>query len=239
MGKKDDAPAGAPLWMVTYSDMVTLLMTFFVMLLAMANFDDMEKVAAVTGSIRTALGTQADPPMKVGNGEKTATSDSENDGERDVDQMRSEMSVSLAEHLSDDRIKMTQDLTEVRIKLGDRVLFAPGSAELHPAAYRLIADLARGLKGKKVDVFIEGHSDSTGSVEDNWAMSSERALAVLIALQERGDLDGRFMQARAMGQYHPADTKTGSVDWNRRVEIVIRARDNSAHEAYLDIEGGR
>ena len=37
--KKEEKPAGAPAWMVTYSDMVTLLLTFFVMLLAMASFE--------------------------------------------------------------------------------------------------------------------------------------------------------------------------------------------------------
>ncbi len=54
--KKAPAPAaGAPAWMVTYSDMVTLLLTFFVMLLAMANFDDLVRRDAVLESIREAL----------------------------------------------------------------------------------------------------------------------------------------------------------------------------------------
>ena len=55
MKKKKEA-VGAPLWMVTYSDMVTLLLTFFVMLLAMANFEDIKRIDAVLGSIQASLG---------------------------------------------------------------------------------------------------------------------------------------------------------------------------------------
>ena len=54
--KEEQASAGAPLWMVTYSDMVTLLLTFFVMLIAMANFEQVGRVQAVFQSIRLALG---------------------------------------------------------------------------------------------------------------------------------------------------------------------------------------
>ena len=54
--KEDDPPAGAPAWMVTYSDMVTLLLTFFVMLLAMASFESPGRVDKVIESLRRAFG---------------------------------------------------------------------------------------------------------------------------------------------------------------------------------------
>ena len=50
---------GAPMWMSTFSDMVTLLLTFFVLLLSMASFEDPSKVQAVFESIRSALGAHA------------------------------------------------------------------------------------------------------------------------------------------------------------------------------------
>ena len=55
--KKEDKKGGAPEWMVTYSDMVTLLLTFFVMQLAMANFEDPGKIDAALESIRAAFGS--------------------------------------------------------------------------------------------------------------------------------------------------------------------------------------
>ena len=69
MGKKkkppDPAP-GLPPWMMTYSDMVTLLLTFFIMMLAMANFDDIQKIQAVFKSIRKALGVGGSNTALIG-----------------------------------------------------------------------------------------------------------------------------------------------------------------------------
>jgi chemotaxis protein MotB len=55
-GGDEGGGPSAPFWMVTYSDMVTLLLTFFVMLLAMANFEEVGRVDAVFESIRLVLG---------------------------------------------------------------------------------------------------------------------------------------------------------------------------------------
>ena len=233
MPKKKAAPAGAPLWMVTYSDMVTLLMTFFVMLLAMANFEDATKVDAVMGSIQLALGR--------GTGDHTAPGTEKfpekPEGKSDMDKVGSKLSDALANHLSDDLIKMSQTPTEIRIKLPGRILFAPGSAELHPAALQLLADIAGALRDKKVNLEVEGHTDGTGGADENWLVSAERALAVLSELQERGGLDGRYLKGVAMGQYHPANLEGGSSEWNRRVEIVIRTREGAAYEALQTFEG--
>lgn len=53
----EEPEPGAPLWMATFSDMVTLLLTFFVLLLSMASFEEPTKVSAVIQSIRTAFGS--------------------------------------------------------------------------------------------------------------------------------------------------------------------------------------
>jgi chemotaxis protein MotB len=53
--KKKDAKSGAPSWMVTYSDMVTLLLTFFVLMISMSQVDKVKFFQAV-GSLRGALG---------------------------------------------------------------------------------------------------------------------------------------------------------------------------------------
>ena len=53
--KCEECEEGAPLWMVTYSDMVTLLLCFFVMELSMANFLDPGKVDAALKSMKAAF----------------------------------------------------------------------------------------------------------------------------------------------------------------------------------------
>lgn len=236
MPKKKEAPAGAPLWMVTYSDMVTLLLTFFVMLLAMANFEDTSKVDAVMGSIRFALGSGSQPKDGVGPGTKAHEYEVNKSA---LDKVGTSLQDSLNKQFSDQAIKMTRTKTELRLQLGERILFAPGSAEVNPAAYQVLRDIGRALEGQSVTVEVEGHTDATGPVDENWRMSSDRAIAVLLELQERGELDGRYLEAVAMGQYHPANLDGGASDWNRRVELVIRGREPSALDALQILEGGK
>jgi chemotaxis protein MotB len=220
--------------MVTYSDMVTLLMTFFVMLLAMANFDEMSKVNAVMGSIRVALGS-GDSGEGVGAEVRPDVEDSE--AKSPLEATGAQLREALAQHASKHFIQLTQTETEIRIRLSDRIMFETGKSTLYPTAYQILKEVSRSLKGKNVFVEVHGHADGTGRPESNWQVSSDRALAVLNELQSRGELDGRFMRAVAMGQYHPADLETGSSDWNRRVELVIRSRDGVAFEVIQGLEG--
>ncbi len=144
MGKKN-APAGAPLWMVTYSDMVTLLLTFFVLLLAMANFEDIQRVDAVLGSIQASLGMGSREVSGSATGDAMEEGlEADSQAEADFHNLRAQLDVALSAQLSNDLIKLTQEQTEIRITLSDRILFAPGSAELHPVAYRMVSDTPTG-----------------------------------------------------------------------------------------------
>ena len=59
--KKAEAPAGAPDWMVTYGDMVTLLLTFFVLLLAMSEIKQDQKMMDFMQAVKEAFATRAVP----------------------------------------------------------------------------------------------------------------------------------------------------------------------------------
>ena len=88
--------------------------------------------------------------------------------------------------------------------LDPRILFAPGSTELHPSSYGLLADVADALKDKDVNLYVEGHTDGTGDSSQNWKISALRAVSVVEALEERG-VPGGHMQARGIGEHAPAD----------------------------------
>ena len=49
--KKVECPSGAPAWMCTFADLMSLLMTFFVLLLSMASLDQ-QKLKEALGSLR-------------------------------------------------------------------------------------------------------------------------------------------------------------------------------------------
>lgn len=241
--KEAPPPAGAPAWMVTFSDMTTLLLTFFVMLLSMANFDDLVRLNAVMESIRDAL-SLGNFDVKLSSAEEQSSPYAESPSANDsLAPMVVKLREALAEHLSDDRVRMTNERTEVRIQLDDRVLFGPNETSIHPAAYGLIGDIARAVAGEPVNIICEGHTDATGSPRENWELSADRAVSVVMALQEQGPIPGKRLEAHGFSHYRPVETTEGNPsDWNRRVEIVIHSDQRGAYsvlDAVEALEGGR
>ena len=229
--KKEESKAGgAPEWMVTYSDMVTLLLTFFVMLLAMATFESPGRVDKVIESLRRAFGVggYSPSPEKVQRNPAANTSETKSTKDQ-VKPIVTQLREILSKKISDDLVKMTKTRTEVRVMLDPRILFAPGSTELHPSSFGLVADLANAVKDKEVRLFVEGHTDSTGDSSRNWEISAMRAVSVVEALEERG-VPGNVMQARGMGEFSPADIVDGNSSWNRRVELIVQSDNSSGYE---------
>ena len=216
--------------MVTYSDMVTLLLTFFVMLLAMASFESPGRVDKVIESLRRAFGVggYSPSPEKVQKNPAANTSESKSTKDQ-VKPIVTQLREILSKKISDDLVKMTKTRTEVRVMLDPRILFAPGSTELHPSSFGLVADLANAVKDKEVRLFVEGHTDSTGDSSRNWEISAMRAVSVVEALEERG-VPGKVMQARGMGEFSPADIVDGNSSWNRRVELIVQSDNSSGYE---------
>jgi len=209
--------------MATFSDMVTLLMTFFVMLMAMANFEDTQRVEAVFHSIRSALGVGATQLNRVGSHNEPQSMTPDEPRQESIQPILARLRQALSKHLSDDLIRMTSNEQEIRVRLDDRVLFRPGSATLHPAAYALLQDVATVLAEEAVEIRVEGHSDASGTPTSNWELSGDRATAVVIALNEKGPIPGERLEADAFGQYRPAASFGEVESWNRRVELVLRS----------------
>jgi chemotaxis protein MotB len=239
--KPDEKRAGAPDWIVTYSDMVTLLLTFFVMLLAMASFDDPGRVDKVIESLNRAFGVGGYSPSPEKAQKNPAANTSESKSKKDqIKPIVEQLKAILSKKISDDLVKMTKTRTEVRVMLDPRILFAPGSTQLHPSAFGLIADVAMAVKDRDVHLYIEGHTDGTGDSSRNWEISAMRAVSVVEALQERG-VPGKIMQVRGLGEFAPADIVDGNSSWNRRVELIVQSDNSSGHDVVraLGSSGGR
>lgn len=108
------------------------------------------------------------------------------------------------------------------VTLGD-VLFRTGQSQLQPGSANDIAKLADFFRrNPERTATIEGHTDSVGSANANYALSERRANAVLSALIRQG-VPANQLRTRAFGEDNPIasnDNNTGR-QMNRRVEIVI------------------
>lgn len=195
-------------WLISYSDFLTLLFTFFVALFSLSTMD-LWKAEKFTGSLRKAFKV-IDEPIPF-----------EEDRNRAVIE-------DLKKLLNDiSGIEVKSDIRGIIITLPSALLFDLGSAQLkHESieALRRISEYLREIPGK---ILIEGHTDNvpllpTSIYKSNWELSAARAASVLHFLIQNGLSPDRFTIA-GYGEYRPIesnDTSEGRSK-NRRVELII------------------
>lgn len=231
--KCPECEEGAPAWMVTYGDMVTLLLTFFVMLLTTATIDGFQLrliLAAFPGlgSLEGGNTLEAGRLAELGN---TIESLPSLDRGRALDQARREAVSIFAPEIQSQQVRIQEDERGLVISLASDAFFAPASANVQIEQTRdVLQRLAQLLGDPDLDdrtFRIEGHTDSlptdpNGPFPSNWDLSAARSLSVLRFLTEFGVADEQF-QVMGLGRTRPLrdnGTPEGRA-YNRRVDVII------------------
>lgn len=236
---------GAPAWMATFADLVTLLMCFFVLLFAMSTTQQ-ETYKELVKSLRSALGAQAVPESGTREGltmhpipsEKTMDSQSVDELggmiEKELDDIVSEVRELVLFNKLGGEVSVTKTEAGVVITMSDLLLFSAGGTQLSPKGMEILEKVASVLSRLAYHVKIRGHTDSepiTSSIyPSNWELSSARASTVARLLVANG-VPPFYISAEGYAQYHPVasnDTALGRAR-NRRVEIVYE-RDSIARQ---------
>jgi chemotaxis protein MotB len=204
--------------MATFSDLVTLLLTFFVMLMSMANFDDPTKVNAVLSSLRDQLGADGFDAALLGPGDGKHMNPTVG-MDVSLSPLLANLGVAFRQHLSDAVVEIDAEQDELRVDLPEGAFFREDSAEVHPNGYLLLAqvgDLMATEESVVVDVI--GYA-APGEGLDPRLMGARRAVAVIGRLREK--VGGERMSATAYGPDAP-DPTSGAGAWNRRIGLVFR-----------------
>ena len=231
MPEEECPPPGLPMWMATYSDMVTLLLTFFVLLLTMASMDPTKFVQAKT-SIESAFGwsTKAAPvPFSIPVLPSPPKSQYTPIPRQSPIQHFKRIKTDLEMTKLDKQVEAVQrDNDSIILRIHDNVLFEQGKIELNPAAYPILRKVADIIRPLPMTMRIEGHTDSTplaAGKGSNWDLSVARAVAVM-AFYQRGELFAQDrMSAAGYGDSRPLapNTTPESKAQNRRVDFIIRS----------------
>ncbi|MDX9801049.1 MAG: flagellar motor protein MotB [Spirochaetia bacterium] len=232
--KKKCPPEGAPEWMVTFSDMTTLLLTFFVMMFTTATVDGSDIrliLSAFQGLGALSGGNTLDAEGKLAElGNNVMAMPSRQAG-KSLDRARKLAVALLQPELKSKMVRVTEDERGVVISLSADAFFRPASAELNIDAARNtiqnISNLMKAdeMKGRKFR--IEGHTDSTptdenGEWKSNWELSTARATSIIHYLKDF-NVDEKKLQAAGFSDTVPMatnDTEEGRA-YNRRVDIII------------------
>ncbi len=224
----EDEPAGAPAWMVTFADLMSLLLTFFVLLLSFSH-TEVVKFRQAMGSIRNAFGLMSEnESSQVPIGDDTVTEDLTNIGGHGLtpEQLEQQLQAVLEEHGLEGRGEARQTMHGVVLQVEGDLMFDSGKAELSENSFAMLEGLARYIAQVEHHVDVVGHTDnvpiSTSVFPSNWELSAARAGQAVRYLVEHGVPAGRL---RAIGQ---ADTvpiagneTPGGRAANRRVEFVF------------------
>ena len=236
---------GAPKWMTTFADLSTLLLTFFVLMLSMANID-IQKFRELLGSVRDAFGVQYQEQgdyqaaVKEDLFQKQSTPSNQNAGEpknRSSAFDASDEFTGQEEAIDDIRHAISQtnmgDMADIRsgnrgirMRIKGALMFDAGEAKLKPQALPLLDSLADVLNRHGYYLLVEGHTDAipitTERFPSNWELSGSRAAAVLRHLIEVG-IDAKRLTCVGLSDSCPIadnDTPQGRAK-NRRVEFVL------------------
>lgn len=239
--KPEECKAGAPEWMVTYGDLVTLLMCFFVLLFAFSEIDA-QKFDAVMKSFQGSAGvlesgkslTEDELVFDASPEQETTPPETSPEQLEIVQEILKEMTEQLEAELSgqdlSDVIEFNIVDTKLIIKLKDNVLFDPGKADIKTDALPILNILGKTLKGDifaNSDFRIEGHTDNvpihTIRFPSNWELSASRATSVLRYFVNELDFSERQLGISGYADMRPLetnDTPEGRAA-NRRVEIIV------------------
>jgi chemotaxis protein MotB len=223
--KKQHQEEGAPGWIVTFSDLMSLLLTFFVLLLSFSTISEKDFQKAVM-SLQGAFGVLSHMQTEI-----RPISEMPRVNRSAMDRAARRLRRQLQIRGQDKDVKVEFDATGgLKIVLPTAILFGSASADLMPAAAPVLQDVADVLKSLP-EVFIEvrGHTDSrpmtsSGRYRDNYDLSYFRADAVARRVQTVGQIPMRQFEVVACGDSQPVatnETEEGRAA-NRRVEIFVR-----------------
>lgn len=214
MAKRVEAPPeGTPDWMLTYGDMVTLLLCFFVLLFTMSEIKQ-DKLTKTMRAFQMQLGVlpkhKATVQIFVQSPRMTQTE------------------ANVLRRGPPGRHPSVQTIVEderVKVIIGGQKLFEPGSAQLKPTGRLFLRqEVAPGMRGYPNRIEIRGHTATTRlEHQDVWFLAYERAYAVMRFLADEGKINERRFRVISCADHEPRDsnlTEEGRKN-NRRVEIIM------------------
>jgi chemotaxis protein MotB len=220
-------------WLVTYADMVTLLLAVFIVLYALSD-TNVRKFTAFAQSVSAAFSTdvfQGEQAVSITDGADIAPSVGNFDsGSGVVASDFKTVNAAISDYVIGKglagQVSVDQVPEGIAIRIKDALLFQPGRAALDDRSTEVLQRIAGTLAGYPNPVRIEGNTDDiapTGPFyTDNWHLSTARAIAVLDVLTQAG-IDPARLAAAGRAQFNPLVANTSEVNraTNRRVDILI------------------
>ena len=235
--KSEDDSGGTGTWMVTFSDLSTLLLTFFVLLLSMSSMDE-RKLKSLMSNFTSSCGILLfkeygeiyQPKEVLIEGITAKLKDTL--VIRKADDPPDDLSANMEEELLKSvggRLEIEYFKEGFKLVFGDELLFPPGSAEIREEMFPVFKKVARFMLYTDYQVYIDGHTDNIpmqggGEYTSNEELSLARAYNIMDHIKNKYGLAGADVALAGYGDYKPTDSNDTPLGRgrNRRVEIIFK-----------------
>lgn len=226
---KKESEGNKERWLITYADMITLLLIFFIVMYTLSKIDAAkfetlaESLAAVFGAggmVLDSPGPQVipgTPPEQVQDLVEKAQ----------LDDLKNKLESYIRENGLAARVSVTTEERGIVLSFQDNVLFELGSARLTTRAREILDKVAPILADTPNYIRVEGHTDNlpinNSRFPSNWELSAARATNVVQELIREHGFAPQKLSATAYGEYRPRvpNTSPENRQLNRRVDMVI------------------
>lgn len=231
-------------WLITYADLLTLLLAFFIVLYSTSSadiarfrkFQQSVQQAFNVGVLDGQIATSLDPSGGIAGPEPNAPiSGPETPLDKNglVQTLQKTVQV-LAPAGSRGGIQVVAHPEGITISIYGVLLFESGKATLSDEGRELLLAVAERVRELPYPIRVEGHTDNippeVGPYPTNWELSTARSLAVTRVLIDAGRIDPSRINAAGYAEFHPVasnETREGRLR-NRRVDLILLYPDASA-----------
>ncbi len=222
-------------WLITYADLITLLLAFFIILYAISQtqqvkFSQLTAALAQQFDSNSSIG-QSPGPSVINGDSGTHTAISSPGEVTALNHLEQALQGAISHAGLASQVTVDTNLRGVEVSINAALLFPSGSAQLSAQAVALLMRLGTALTKVPNDIEVSGYTDSTpidtAQFPSNWQLSAMRAANVVYVLAKTPGIGPSRLSIAGFGQYHPvASNATASGrQLNRRVNIlVLRAK---------------
>jgi chemotaxis protein MotB len=223
----DDPPPGVPEWVVTYGDMMSLLLTFFIMLVSMAEMKQEGKMKTMLNSMKEQFGPLDGKFGTPGDGLPTTGAMEFGGSKSDSSEGGVKKGGQISKGLAGPSRSVKRLANGTVITLGGPTMFPVNSAAVTEAAQTDIKQLAEVLNGRVNQIVISGHASREplppdSPFADPFALSFARARNCADLLIARGISPAR-LQLVAIGDSEPkiVSRDPEAQQQNDRVDVFV------------------
>jgi len=234
-------------WLITYADMITLLMIFFIVMYSLSKVDE-ARFKTLAESLSVVFGAGAmvldSPGPAVIPGSPASQMQDELESTQ-LDQLKKKLENYIQENGLNAKISVTTEERGIVLSFQDDVLFQLGSDQLTPQARTILNKVAPMLIDTPNYIRVEGHTDNlpirTSKFPSNWELSAARATNVVRELITTHNFSPQKLSVAAYGEYRPRvpNTTEENRQLNRRVSLVILRSKFAGAEPQAASKGGQ